>query len=404
METTINYWASLQLNGLSLSGRLHFENAVQRTCVWDNDKKSLFVHSMLAGYPIPPVFVNIINIPDDVENQHYDVIDGKQRLTTILSYMKDEFATEELDEEVEYLDLTTGEHKSYDVSNKKFSQLPEALKEVFKMAKIMVISLFASEDSISEIFFRLNNGKALSTIEHARATAKDIPSIQALSKHEIFTSALTEKALAKYTHEEMVIKSEIVLFEDNKDLSSKSMRERLANVTFTQKQLTMINKCYTVLLLAHKKLIVDDSDDLKLNKKIAKRILMRTHFITLLPIIKTIIEKYETSASNERKQLAFGSNLDTINANSNPPANRDIESDNVSFKISLPEYVPDERILDKFIELLKSFFICTNKGTTTSSVYNQNSTSGSTKHNNVMNRLAEIQKEYDNCCEQLKFA
>lgn len=37
-------------------GEIRFDNAVQRGLVWDVERKSLLIHSMLSGYPILPFY------------------------------------------------------------------------------------------------------------------------------------------------------------------------------------------------------------------------------------------------------------------------------------------------------------------------------------------------------------
>ncbi len=45
-------WTAKTLVGQMDKGRVNFDNAVQRSLVWDNDKKSLLIHSMTYGYAI----------------------------------------------------------------------------------------------------------------------------------------------------------------------------------------------------------------------------------------------------------------------------------------------------------------------------------------------------------------
>lgn len=58
---------------------------LQREFVWGELQKEGFIESILIGRPIPPVYILFNN--DDIN----EVIDGKQRLTTILSFLKNEF-------------------------------------------------------------------------------------------------------------------------------------------------------------------------------------------------------------------------------------------------------------------------------------------------------------------------
>jgi len=49
-------WTAKQLNKLAQKGLIQFDNAIQRGYVWDVKRKSLLIHSMLVGYPIPPFY------------------------------------------------------------------------------------------------------------------------------------------------------------------------------------------------------------------------------------------------------------------------------------------------------------------------------------------------------------
>jgi hypothetical protein len=62
---------------------------LQRELVWDLERKQELVKSILVGRNIPDVFVIIKNFTED--NECFEVIDGKQRLTTILSFLRDGF-------------------------------------------------------------------------------------------------------------------------------------------------------------------------------------------------------------------------------------------------------------------------------------------------------------------------
>lgn len=54
----------------------------QRFFRWDDEQKTKLIESILLGIPIPPVFVA------QRINGKWDVIDGQQRLSTILQFAK----------------------------------------------------------------------------------------------------------------------------------------------------------------------------------------------------------------------------------------------------------------------------------------------------------------------------
>ena len=78
---------------------------LQRPLVWTLLQKQQFIISILKGCPIPKITV-IRHDPDESrKNAVYQVIDGKQRLTTYMSFIDDEFPIEYNGEEYYFKDL-----------------------------------------------------------------------------------------------------------------------------------------------------------------------------------------------------------------------------------------------------------------------------------------------------------
>lgn len=70
-------------------GTLKFDNPVQRAGgQWNIMQKSMLIHSMLASYPIPSVYLLKENTDDGVV---YDVLDAKQRLTSVFEFIDGEY-------------------------------------------------------------------------------------------------------------------------------------------------------------------------------------------------------------------------------------------------------------------------------------------------------------------------
>lgn len=111
-------WTAKTLVNQMKRGNVNFDNAVQRGLVWDVEKKSLLIHSMVYGYAIPAMYFT------RDENKVYDSLDGKQRSNAICEFMNDEFA------------LVTDTPPVYDddgnmedISGMTFSQLPEWVQD-----------------------------------------------------------------------------------------------------------------------------------------------------------------------------------------------------------------------------------------------------------------------------------
>ena len=72
--------------GCKERGKVNYDNAVQRNLMWDVEKKSLLIHSMIYGHAIPAMYFT------RAENGIYDSLDGKQRSNAISEFLRDEFA------------------------------------------------------------------------------------------------------------------------------------------------------------------------------------------------------------------------------------------------------------------------------------------------------------------------
>lgn len=141
-------------------GKYKYDATYQRDKVWSEEKKSFLIDSILKNYPIPPVFLRL-RINKDTGATTYDVIDGKQRLSTIRDFidgkvqLPDDFGDEELNGAC-FFDLD------------KF----EKYKKQFWRYKIPIIFIETEDDGlIKNVFDRLNrNGEPLvpQELRHAK--------------------------------------------------------------------------------------------------------------------------------------------------------------------------------------------------------------------------------------------
>ena len=97
-------------------------NTVQRTDVWKAEQRDLFIHSILTGFPIP----QIISLRSEVVGKNDkmvmldDLIDGKQRTTTLRMFRNNEHRLGNIQPIV--IDDT-----AYDISGMTYEELPEVL-------------------------------------------------------------------------------------------------------------------------------------------------------------------------------------------------------------------------------------------------------------------------------------
>lgn len=126
----------------------------QRNEVWSTKKRSALIDSILMKVPIPYIYLSK-NIDED-KNTTYEVIDGKQRIESVIAYLNDKFAISNSDEI--YND---------EIKNKKFSKLPEHLQNNLRNAKLNCFELTnPDKDLLHETFKRINTkGESLNTME-----------------------------------------------------------------------------------------------------------------------------------------------------------------------------------------------------------------------------------------------
>ncbi|MGV0597766.1 DUF262 domain-containing protein [Mycolicibacterium porcinum] len=132
----------------------------QRLFRWELDQKSRLVESILLGIPIPSIFV--LQREDGV----WEVIDGLQRLSTVLEFMgelRDEY-TGELEKPsilsaTQYLDQLEGISFDDDTTGARASLTP-GQRLAFKRSKVDVKILLPETDEKAkfELFDRLNTG------------------------------------------------------------------------------------------------------------------------------------------------------------------------------------------------------------------------------------------------------
>jgi hypothetical protein len=136
------------------AGRLELRPPFQRKPVWTNKQRSFLIESILMDIPIPEVYVHVTLTEDGTE--HYGVVDGQQRLRTILQFIgiEREKDQEEVDNNLFALEaLPDGSiHK-----DKTFADVtPEERKRFFQYE--ICVRFVYTEDlkEVEDVFKRLN--------------------------------------------------------------------------------------------------------------------------------------------------------------------------------------------------------------------------------------------------------
>lgn len=163
IKTTLNWTVKNLKNMYDGKNTLQMDHVIQRQSgQWDGDKlkKSLLIHSILANYPVPPIYC--LKEPLDEKNFSYSILDGKQRLSTAFDYIDGRYP---LDEETPSVVI---DEVTYELGGRYFTDLDvECQQEILRFKFTIYGFEDADDDLIEEIFFRLNNSAPLSKSQKA---------------------------------------------------------------------------------------------------------------------------------------------------------------------------------------------------------------------------------------------
>ena len=287
---TNTQWSFKKIAEEMKKGTIDFKcGGAQRGFVWDKARQSLFVHSGLKGDLIPCLYIRRI-IEKEVEQCEeaikevkkvkyvFETRDGKQRCTTILKFINNEFKTSGIPEyeerdKLDYRIERNGELVS--PNGIGFEDLTEDEKLDFLTRSITVYYIDNATDAEADmIFLKLNNGKALTTAERNRAEAKSRGEIIDIANHDIFKLMFSEKTLDNNAFD-TVVKSYIMLNNDNPSLLNKDVKPLMKSIDITDADKKQLTSVFDYILETYNVLET---------KKVKKRIIGKTSFLSLIPV------------------------------------------------------------------------------------------------------------------------
>ena len=113
----------------------------QRGDIWTSSAQSYFIDTLLRGLPVPSIYIRIVTDPE-TKTSYREVVDGQQRLTTIVKFIDGRLPLDKRSKEFE--------GKTYDT-------LEEDDQASFLAYQMSVEQLFgANDDTVLDIFHRIN--------------------------------------------------------------------------------------------------------------------------------------------------------------------------------------------------------------------------------------------------------
>jgi uncharacterized protein with ParB-like and HNH nuclease domain len=140
-------------------GLLNMDPPYQRRSIWNQEYKDFFVDTVLRGYPCPAIFLYEEVKPDG--RSLFAVVDGKQRLSSLFEFVRDDFPVPDSIKIPEY-------------QGRYFSDLPNEAKTGFWRYQFSIEYIPSEDDTlITEIFDRINRNVAKLSAQELRHAKLD---------------------------------------------------------------------------------------------------------------------------------------------------------------------------------------------------------------------------------------
>lgn len=160
----------------------------QRKYRWPRNVASRFIESIFLGLPIPPIFVATN------DNFSWEVVDGLQRISTLILYMADDPEIRASVSSPDALELQDLENLTQ-LNGKTYHDLPQPLRLYLARQPLQVVSLTDKSDKSVrfDLFERLNTGSISLSAQEVRTAVyggRFLSFIEHLSEDENLNSLL----------------------------------------------------------------------------------------------------------------------------------------------------------------------------------------------------------------------
>lgn len=202
-------WSIQEIYQKIKTKRLKLSPDYQRNVIWQRDKQTAFIESLYMGIIVPPIYVVEIPGADLLDDSTYEVVDGKQRLTTIERYLTNSFQL--LKKSLEYYKDWFGGKSYYEIRD----QYPELTSEMLSsVLDIYVITANSPEFTKYDIFSRLNKGAEKLKVNEIRKAIYRSPLLEQIDKYvKLYTSKAADPE-SKLKYNEAFSPNDIKRYED----------------------------------------------------------------------------------------------------------------------------------------------------------------------------------------------
>lgn len=277
-------WTVKQAVLMHKRGALTFDNPRQRSYVWERFRKADLIDTILRSYPIPAFYTR-------KENNIYDFLDGKQRMSAICGYVNGEYALTVLHPFC-YISDETGEKVVVDITGKKFDELPGELQDIIRSYTLDVKYYEGiTERQVVKMFKKLNNGKPLSAKDKNIANATDLRHIIEIGENNMFHLFYNEKFIAAKKHIPIIMKVWCMMYLslDKVSFESRIFNPIMADTVISQKQGEELSKVFDMMqdIGVQIERFASETE----SKKLLKKLRGELHFVSFAPFVADGIKR-----------------------------------------------------------------------------------------------------------------
>lgn len=146
-----------EFRSLDKSGELILQPEYQRKAVWPERAKVSLMETILLGYPIPEIYLAYETSPEG--EQKASVVDGQQRLTSLLGFLNNFFPLDGLEDE----------KLREKFEGKYFKELPDDVRQEFFQYRFPIRRLSnLADEFVRAVFARVNRVNMVLTDQELR--------------------------------------------------------------------------------------------------------------------------------------------------------------------------------------------------------------------------------------------
>lgn len=230
-----------EIVSMVVDGTINISPDYQRQFRWEPIRQSKLIESIFLGIPVPPLFMATNS------NYSWEVIDGVQRISTIINYIAPEGSP--IRQQIGHLEplKLEGLDKLTDFNKTRFAELPSTIQLEFNLKPVKIITLSDKSDNDVrfDLFERLNTGGVRLSDQEIRSCIYQGPFnefIKRLAQNNDFRNATkkAENADIDGTYEELVLRFfaylyGVHLFRHNvKDFLNEYMSQASSNFNYIE--------------------------------------------------------------------------------------------------------------------------------------------------------------------------